>query len=58
MMPNMKNYNMINVHEDLLCTIEDIAYWVANNLNKTPLIFRNSKLQKEFYKLVEEYKEV
>ena len=44
--------------EDLECALEDMAYWVAQNLDKAPLIFRNLKIQEKFYKLVEEYKDV
>lgn len=43
--------------EDLECALEDMAYWVAQNLDETPLIFRNLKIQEKFYKLVEEYKQ-
>lgn len=44
--------------EDLECALEDMAYWVAQNLDgKTPLIFRNLKIQEKFYKLVEEYRD-
>ena len=44
--------------EDLRCALEDIAYWVAQNLDEpVPLIFRNLKIQEKFYKLVEEYKQ-
>lgn len=45
--------------EDLECALEDMAYWVAQNLNDpVPLIFRNDQVQEKFYKLVKEYKDV
>lgn len=45
------------VEEDLQCALEDMAYWVAQNLDgPVPLIFRNDEVQGEFYKLVEEFK--
>lgn len=44
--------------EDLVCAIEDIAYWVANNLDEpVPMIFRNDQIQERFYKLVKEYRQ-
>lgn len=43
--------------EDLECTLEDMAYWVAQNLDDAPLIFRNDQVQEKFYKLVKEYKQ-
>lgn len=44
--------------EDLECALEDMACWVAQYLDgKTPLIFRNLKIQEKFYKLVEAYKQ-
>ena len=44
--------------EDLECALEDMAYWVAQNLDDpVPLIFRNLKIQEKFYKLVEEYRQ-
>ena len=43
--------------EDLECAIEDIAWWVKENLDEpVPLIFRNDKIQEKFYKLVKEYR--
>ena len=44
--------------EDLECALEDMAYWVAQNLDDTvPLIFRNDQVQEKFYKLVKEYEQ-
>lgn len=43
--------------EDLECASEDIAHWVAQNLDGTPLIFRNDQIQEKFYKLVKEYEQ-
>lgn len=43
--------------EDLECVIEDLAWWVKENLDGTPLIFRNLKLQEKLYKTVEEYRD-
>ena len=44
--------------EDLECALEDMAYWVAQNLDDpVPLIFRNDQIQEKFYKLVKEYKQ-
>lgn len=49
---------MTYASEDLVCVIEDIAYWVANNLDyPVPRIFRNDKIQERFNKLVKEYKQ-
>lgn len=43
--------------EDLQCALEDMAYWVAQNLDEpVPLIFRNLEVQGAFYKLVKEFK--
>lgn len=45
--------------EDLNCALEDMAYWVAQNLDEpVPLIFRNDKIQERFYKLVKEFRQV
>ena len=45
--------------EDLQCALEDMAYWVAQNLDEpTPLVFRNLKIQEKFYNLVKEYRQV
>lgn len=45
--------------EDLECALEDMAYWVAQNLDDpVPLIFRNDQVQEKFYKLVKEYRDV
>ena len=55
----MEDYDMTYASEDLVCAIEDIAYWVANNLDyPVPRIFRNDKIQERFNKLVKEYKQV
>ena len=44
--------------EDLNCALEDMAYWVAQNLDEpVPLIFRNDKIQERFYKLVKEFRQ-
>lgn len=44
--------------EDLECAIEDLAWWIKNNLDEpVPLIFRNLKLQEKLYKTIEEYKD-
>ena len=52
------SYNMKYASEDLVCAIEDIAYWVANNLDDpVPCIFRNDEIQERFNKLVKEYKQ-
>lgn len=43
--------------EDLRCALEDIAYWTAQNLDEpVPLIFRNDKVQEQYYKLVKEFR--
>lgn len=42
--------------EDLECAIEDLAWWIKGNLDGTPLIFRNLKLQEQLYKQVEEFR--
>lgn len=43
--------------EDLQCALEDMAYWVAQNLDDpVPLIFRNDEIQGAFHKLVGEFK--
>lgn len=43
--------------EDLQCALEDMAYWVAQNLDDpVPLIFRNDQVQAVFYKLVKEFR--
>lgn len=44
--------------EDLQCALEDVAYWVAQNLDDpVPLIFRNDQVQATFYKLVKEFRD-
>lgn len=43
--------------EDLQCAIEDLAWWIKENLDGCPLIFRNLKIQEQLYKTVDEYKE-
>lgn len=44
--------------EDLQCALEDVAYWVAQNLdNPVPMIFRNDQVQATFYKLVKEFRD-
>lgn len=44
--------------EDLECLIEDIAYWIANNLDdKIPMISRNDQIQEKIYKYTKEYKQ-
>lgn len=53
----MEDYNMKYADEDLVCAIEDIAYWVANNLDEpVPLVFRNDQIQERFDKLIHEYR--
>lgn len=43
--------------EDLECAIEDMAFWVKENLDDpVPVIFRNDQIQARFYKLVKEYR--
>lgn len=43
--------------EDLECAIEDMAWWVKENLDDpVPVIFRNDQIQAKFYKLVKEYR--
>lgn len=43
------------VQEDLDCALEDLSYWVAKNLDKVPMIFRNDQIQNKFYTLVKEF---
>lgn len=44
--------------EDLECLIEDIAYWIANNLDDPiPMISRNDRIQNKIYKYTKEYKQ-
>lgn len=44
--------------EDLECLIEDIAYWIANNLDDPiPMISRNDQIQNKIYKYTKEYKQ-
>lgn len=51
---NTKDY----AEEDLECLIEDIAYWIANNLDgKIPMISRNDQIQNKIYKYTKEYKQ-
>ena len=51
---NAKDY----AEEDLECLIEDIAYWIANNLDgKIPMISRNDQIQNKIYKYTKEYKQ-
>ena len=43
--------------EDLECAIEDMAWWVKENLDDpVPVIFRNDQIQAKFNKLVKEYR--
>lgn len=43
--------------EDLQCALEDMAYWTAQNLDEpVPMIFRNDKIQEQFYNLVKEFR--
>lgn len=43
--------------EDLECAIEDLAWWIKENLDDpVPLIFRNLKLQEQLYKQVKEFR--
>lgn len=51
---NTKDY----AEEDLECLIEDIAYWIANNLDdQIPMISRNDQIQNKIYKYTKEYKQ-
>lgn len=51
---NAKDY----AEEDLECLIEDIAYWIANNLDsQIPMISRNDQIQNKIYKYTKEYKQ-
>ena len=51
---NTKDY----AEEDLECLIEDIAYWIANNIDgQTPMISRNDQIQNKIYKYTKEYKQ-
>ena len=44
--------------EDLECAIEDMAWWVKENLDDpVPVIFRNDQIQQKFYELVKAYRE-
>ena len=44
--------------EDLECLIEDIAHWIANNLDgQIPMISRNDQIQNKIYKYTKEYKQ-
>lgn len=44
--------------EDLECLIEDIAYWIANNIDgRIPMISRNDQIQNKIYKYTKEYKQ-
>lgn len=45
------------LREDLECALEDMAYWTAQNLDDpVPLIFRNDKIQEQYYELVKEFR--
>lgn len=45
------------LQEDLQCALEDIAYWVAQNLDdQVPMIFRNDQVQEQYCKLVKEFR--
>lgn len=51
---NTKDY----AEEDLECLIEDIAYWIANNLDgQIPMISRNDQIQNKIYKYTKEYRQ-
>lgn len=50
------NVEVSYADEDLECAIEDLAWWIKENLDGTPLIFRNLKLQEKLYKQVEEFR--
>jgi hypothetical protein len=39
-------------------SMADLVEWVVNNLDGTPLIFKNKNQQGRFEKLVKEYREV
>lgn len=39
-------------------SMADLVEWVVNNLDDTPLIFKDKMQQRRFEKLVKEYREV
>ena len=39
------------------CAIEDLAWWIKENLDDCPIIFRNDQLQAKLYKTYKEYTE-
>jgi len=43
--------------ENLQVAIEDLAWWIKENLDGCPMIFRNDQLQAALYKQVEEYRD-
>lgn len=43
--------------EDLECALEDMAWYIKEQFDDTPVIFRNDQIQEKFYKLVDEYRE-
>lgn len=54
---------MLSEHYEELDQLEresmaDLVEWVVNNLDGTPLIFKDKTQQKRFEKLVKEYREV
>lgn len=54
---------MLSEHYEELDQLEresmaDLVEWVVNNLDGTPLIFKNKNQQGRFEKLVKEYREV
>ena len=45
----MEDYDMTYASEDLACAVEDMAKWVADNLDDpVPLVFRNDQIQEDF----------
>lgn len=44
------------LQEDLYCAVEDLAWWIKENLDGTPLIFRNLHLQARLYEMVKEFR--
>lgn len=45
------------LEEDLQCVIEDLAWWIKENLDGCPVVFRNDQLQEKLYKTYNEYME-
>lgn len=45
-----------HAEEDLERALEDLAWWVKEQFDETPLIFRNDQIQEKFCKLVKGYR--